>query len=495
MLNSGPLFPTPGIVTIVNFTANHPPIARAGSDQVVSEGTLVTLNGSASSDPDGDGLSFSWTQFSGPGVTLLTSSSTSTSFNTPTVNADTLLTFNFTVADSVPNTSLADFVNVIVSDTDTFLVSTTLTDGVLSGSQSVGDIFAGTTYGLQIDGSLPSAELEQIVIPTGVTTTGVDFSFSESSQVTSGIADPDLVTALFLDLNFTGVDFSTASNFLSGILPKVQFLVDSGFSSAQSFADGCAVMEIQLLNEISGLWEQIGDTQQANTNKIYVSNVGSGFTPGTLSVIDGSTNNVIDTITIGFVPKLVSFDQTANRIYVANQGSNTVSVIDGSTNNLIATIPVGVAPAQAVINPNTGNIYVTNQGSGTVTVIDGSTNNLITTITVGVTPVGVAVDTNLNQIYVTNTFGNSISVIDGNPANATGTYHTVNATIQTVQPSGIVVDSSNSRVYVNNFDDRQVSVIDVNPANATGTLNTVISIIPVGSGSTGLTALRPAATS
>jgi hypothetical protein len=44
--------------------ANQPPVAAAGADQMVGcsspTGTLVTLNGAASSDPDGDALTFSW---------------------------------------------------------------------------------------------------------------------------------------------------------------------------------------------------------------------------------------------------------------------------------------------------------------------------------------------------------------------------------------------------------------------------------------------------
>jgi uncharacterized repeat protein (TIGR01451 family) len=51
----------------VTFTTkvNTPPTANAGPDQIASAGTncqaLVTLNGTASSDPDGDTLTFTWT--------------------------------------------------------------------------------------------------------------------------------------------------------------------------------------------------------------------------------------------------------------------------------------------------------------------------------------------------------------------------------------------------------------------------------------------------
>jgi sugar lactone lactonase YvrE len=50
------------------WNVNHPPLPDAGADQTVDEGASVSLNGSASGDPDGDAISFQWTQISGPEV-------------------------------------------------------------------------------------------------------------------------------------------------------------------------------------------------------------------------------------------------------------------------------------------------------------------------------------------------------------------------------------------------------------------------------------------
>ena len=49
---------------------NNAPIANAGNDQSVTGGDTVNLNGSASSDPDGDTLTFLWLQTAGTQVGL-----------------------------------------------------------------------------------------------------------------------------------------------------------------------------------------------------------------------------------------------------------------------------------------------------------------------------------------------------------------------------------------------------------------------------------------
>ncbi|MFB3828094.1 MAG: OmpA family protein [Bryobacteraceae bacterium] len=49
---------------------NSPPTADAGPDQVGIPAGTVVLNGSGSSDPEGDALTYQWTQISGPSVAI-----------------------------------------------------------------------------------------------------------------------------------------------------------------------------------------------------------------------------------------------------------------------------------------------------------------------------------------------------------------------------------------------------------------------------------------
>lgn len=80
---------------------NQAPAAAAGSDQIVTEGAAVTLNGSNSTDPGGSIVSYAWQQTDGLTVHLLNAGAQRASFVAPNVGIDgETLTFSLTVTDS-----------------------------------------------------------------------------------------------------------------------------------------------------------------------------------------------------------------------------------------------------------------------------------------------------------------------------------------------------------------------------------------------------------
>jgi choice-of-anchor B domain-containing protein len=78
---------------------NVAPNAVAGAGQTVVGGTVVTLDGGQSNDPDDDSLMFEWEQTSGTPVSLSNTTSAVTQFTSPTVMSDTMLQFRLTVTD------------------------------------------------------------------------------------------------------------------------------------------------------------------------------------------------------------------------------------------------------------------------------------------------------------------------------------------------------------------------------------------------------------
>lgn len=86
VVNDGKVSSPAATVTVTAAVANAAPIANAGVPQSVVAGTIVTLDGTASSDANGDPLTYAWTLTSKPAASTASLSSTTTA--RPTFSAD-----------------------------------------------------------------------------------------------------------------------------------------------------------------------------------------------------------------------------------------------------------------------------------------------------------------------------------------------------------------------------------------------------------------------
>ncbi len=235
---------------------NRPPVAAAGPDQSVPEGSVVSLNASASSDPDGDIISYNWTI--SPDAALQNAGTAAPSFTAPEVSSDTDYTLTLTVSDgdaSGTDTVVVTVRNVNQQPTADAGSDQTVSEGAavtLDGSSSsdpdgtplsyiwtapagitlqgadtaapsftAPDVSSDTDYVITLnvsDGSLSHTDTVTITVRevnrAPVADAGADRAASERDLVTldgSGSADPDSDTLTYSWSSVPSLAFSDAA--------------------------------------------------------------------------------------------------------------------------------------------------------------------------------------------------------------------------------------------------------------------------------------------
>jgi len=80
----------------------------------------------------------------------------------------------------------------------------------------------------------------------------------------------------------------------------------------------------------------------------------------------------IITILVGETPRRIVVNPNTNLVYVSNQIPNSITVIDGETNEVVDSIPVE-QPYELMINPKTNKIYATYSGYSMLSIVNDDT--------------------------------------------------------------------------------------------------------------------------
>jgi len=175
-----------GAAYVITVHENRPPVANAGVDQTIEcdrNGT-VTLDGSASSDPDGDPITFAWKQVSGVTVNLNVTGANVTFTAAP----PGVYEFQLTVTDD-KGASSTDNVVVTVRDTTLPVLMLTLSpDTLWPPNHKLMDIAATITVSDTCDAS-PTVQLWSITSNEPVNSTGDGNTSMDVAGATVGTDD------------------------------------------------------------------------------------------------------------------------------------------------------------------------------------------------------------------------------------------------------------------------------------------------------------------
>ncbi|MGC4034414.1 MAG: PKD domain-containing protein [Chitinophagaceae bacterium] len=356
------------LIYVSGTVANQPPVANAGSNQTISQpSNSVTLDGSASTDPDGTISTYAWTKVSGPSQGTITNAAGMTT--TATNLTQGTYVFKLTVTDNGGATG-ADSVTITVNgvlnqtpvanaganQTITLPTSTVTLDGSASSDP---------------DGTIASYAWTKVSGPTSGTIT----SGSSATTTVTGLAQGTYVFSLTVtdNGNITATDEVTITvNATANKLPVANAGANQTISlptnsvtlngSASSDADGTIA---------SYAWTKVsGPTSGTITSATAASTTVTGLAQGTyifkLTVKDNSGGSAADSVTI-------TVNAAANQAPVANAGANQTITLPTSTVTLNGT---GSSDADGTIasyawtkasGPTSGTITSVTSGTTTVT--------------------------------------------------------------------------------------------------------------------------------
>ena len=214
-----------------------------------------------------------------------------------------------------------------------------------------------------------------------------------------------------------------------------------------------------VINTISLSSYPYGIALSPNGKQLYVAlysagGVSHGRAYGLLDDIN-TTTYAITSVRVGYGDSEIAFMPNGKFAYVSDQNSAMVSVVNTTTNQTIKNISVGSGPIGISVSPNGNYVYVANSGSDTLSIINTSTNTNVDTLGVGSYPFAIAFLPDGSTAYVTNQNSGNITVINTTNMAVLGSISVNGA------PTSIAVNPMGDLLYVTNIaSSGMLSVID-----------------------------------
>ena len=223
-------------------TSNKPPTADAGQDQTVTEGAMVTLNGSGS-DSDGTVSSYSWSQTDDTGITCTLSdpSATQPTFTAPDVEETTTVIFSLTVKDNSGESSSPDSVTIIINPNEN--------EPPTADAGEDQTVTEGTTVTLNGSGSDSDGTILSYLW-SQTDDTGITCTLSDPTAAQPTFKAPDVEEATIVIFSLTVKDNSGASS--SSDTVKITIKPLFAFASACN-ADFNGISEASAFDEKVGI--------------------------------------------------------------------------------------------------------------------------------------------------------------------------------------------------------------------------------------------------
>jgi hypothetical protein len=440
-------------------TPNQAPVANAGANQTITLPTsTATLNGSASSDPDGTIASYQWSQVSGPSASVLSSASTATITVSNLVQGT--YTYQLKVTDNAGAGSTASVTvtvnaaanqvpvaNAGADQSITLPVSTATLNG--SGSRDADGTIASYLWA-QISG--PAASTLSATNTASITVSGLVqgvYSYKLTVRDNSNATASDTVT---VTVNAAANQVPVAN---AGADQSITLPVSTATLNGSGSRDADGTIASYLWAQISG--PAASTLSATNTASITVSGLVQGVYSYKLTVRDNSNATASDTVT-------VTVNAAANQAPVANAGANQTIKLPVNTatlNGSASNDPDGVISS-----------YRWTQTSGPSTsVLSSATTAIITVSSLqkGAYTYRLTVTDNNGATAIAYTTVTVDSVVNVPPAANAGADQTITLPVNSVTLNGSA--SSDANGTITGYLWKQVS----GPAAATIAVNSAVT--------------------